>query len=532
MLPMENFRLLKRFSENGCENSVGKGFEGGFRDGDETEMVDAKHIPIENGSGAEEIPKDGKNRRSSGKSRIKARESMMRSRWVLDGSRRHTTYLLLKRGWAGLLKRQGQRLRRIPLQFQESWNLFLDRHWSWARVAQVGFWEYGLSARPHFLHRQIKRVLLLPGDDPGSLGDDAMMQATLTTLRAMGVTQFGVAKGSVARKDLSDYGADVIQERLWDDLSSFVSILRRYQALYVFGADVMDGDYSESLSCNRLLWLHWAHHLGFQAVLLGFSFNNKPTARIIQYFQHVNQKVSISLRDGQSLTRFSVATGRCATQSADVAFLLVPSGSTPALRPSLDWMQEQRMAGRDIIGININPLLLSQNAANYREIFLDSMSRLLEFLANNPRFRFLLLPHDYRLVVGDEQFLARLKELLHGDVQEKTRLVEEHLTSAEVKELCGSLYAAISGRMHLCIACLGRGVPALGIDYQDKFEGLMEHFHDDYLPVLEVTECLDSTRLIEAATVFLEKHDTLKSQIDSHLQTVEKAARKNFPGLG
>ena len=58
----------------------------------------------------------------------------------------------------------------------------------------------------------------------------------------------------------------------------------------------------------------------------------------------------------------------------------------------------------------------------------------------------------------------------------------------------------------------------------------MEHFHDDDLPVLEVTDCLDSNKLIEEVTFFLKTHDKLKSQISAHLQTVKEAARNNFIG--
>ena len=48
--------------------------------------LDAKRVPIENGSGTEEIPKTGKNRRSSGKSRIQERGMKKFRKWALTAT--------------------------------------------------------------------------------------------------------------------------------------------------------------------------------------------------------------------------------------------------------------------------------------------------------------------------------------------------------------------------------------------------------------------------------------------------------------
>jgi polysaccharide pyruvyl transferase WcaK-like protein len=373
-----------------------------------------------------------------------------------------------------------------------------------------------------------KSALLFPGDDPGSLGDEAMLQATLTNLRRLGITKFGVGRWKRSREGFAGLVAGVVDEPLWGGALAFRRVLGRYQIFYIFGADVMDGHYSDLQSCQLVLYAHLARLWGRSSAILGFSFNRTPTANVIHFFRALHPDVALFARDPQSLKSFHSATGRSAQLTADTAFLLKPSGPTSLTDPVATWIMERRSMGGKVIGINVHPLLFMRKTAESKEQFLASFANLLIAMTRLEKFRFLLLPHDYRDGVGDLEMMAALYERLPESVRASSLFVRDRLSAAEAKEVCGSLHAVISGRMHLCIAALGQAVPTFGLSYQDKFRGLMRLFHQDYEPLLEAEECLDEAKLQAAVFEFLELRDSLKDEIKSRLPRVIAMARENF----
>jgi len=416
------------------------------------------------------------------------------------------------------LRSLGRKLRRI-VRRGSRWPLM------WLLMGPLG------KALIYFRPPRPKRgmsALLLPGDDPGSVGDDAMLQAVLQHLRGRGVTGFGVVKFSPERKDLSNYGPDVREEPGWKGIGGLREALQRYHLFYVFGADIMDGHYSAAKTCAHIFYAHAARLLGRRSFVLGFSFNRNPAKRVLDFFRRVHPGVKLFVRDPQSLSRFQAAAGRSAKLVADTAFLLKPSGPTSRTLGPVSWVDRRRANGGLVIGVNLNPLLLRGFDAGERERFLASFRSLLETLARDGD-HLLLAPHDYRRAVGDLDLMKALFDDLPADVRANARLVDERLSAAESKELCGSLDAVISGRMHLCVAALGRAVPAFGLSYQDKFRGLMELFFDNYVPVVDVAECGDSATLRDAVRDFLARRDDLRAQIQSRLPAVMAMAMEGVP---
>ena len=96
-------------------------------------------------------------------------------------------------------------------------------------------------------------ALFLPPDDPGSLGDEAMLAAGTKRLADQGIKQIGIVslKSNVHWENL-DLVTDTINMQghfrygSWQDRFRFVQMVSRYDRFYCIGADVMDGFYSDS----------------------------------------------------------------------------------------------------------------------------------------------------------------------------------------------------------------------------------------------------------------------------------------------
>jgi polysaccharide pyruvyl transferase WcaK-like protein len=380
------------------------------------------------------------------------------------------------------------------------------------------------------LQRPVSGALLMPADDPGSVGDDAMVQAALQALRLRGVDRFGVVKRSRVA-NLSEYGTDVADEPRWTDFRGFLKLLRRYQEFYIFGADVMDGHYSTSQTRDLLICAQLARFSGRSSTILGFSFNNSPKPELPPYFRRLHPSVTLAARDPQSLSRFRSAVHRPCRGTADVAFLLQTSGSTSVTQKWEAWIEAQHGGGRRVLAVNLNPLIIRDYDDLVKGRFLHSFVRLATDLVERGSYSLLLVPHDYRTRHGDEALMKRFYDTLPPLIQRHAKLVDNRPNAAEIKELCGGLWAVISGRMHLCIAALGRCVPAFGVSYQDKFAGLFELVQPPPFPVVDVPACLDADGLVKTVGAFLANREQLADEIAARLPRVIELARSNFsPG--
>ncbi len=371
-------------------------------------------------------------------------------------------------------------------------------------------------------------VLLFPGDDPGSLGDEAILRGTVGQLSLRGANKIGIVRRRKEGIHLADYGPQVSEEPIWDGALSFIKVLGRYGLFVVLGADVLDGHYSELQSRELISYANIARAWGRGAAILGCSFNKTPAANVIRDMRALHHGVTLSMRDRRSLERFVATTGRQATLAADPAFLMEPNGPTKATGAIADWITKRRAAGAKVVGINVNPIPFLRAGNVRRERLLSSVAGLMNGMAMAGDYYFIVIPHDYRPEVGDLEITKALFERLPEFLRGRSRMVDERLSAAEAKDICGSLDAVISGRLHLCIAALGMAVPAFGMSYQDKFQGVLELFHGARLPMLEAADCADEARLRAAVFDFLASRDKLKQQIAKRLPAVTAMAVDNF----
>lgn len=314
------------------------------------------------------------------------------------------------------------------------------------------------------------RVCVLPAAHYGSLGDEAMVVALSGLLNDKGkiISIIDYDSGdlwSSSFKDLfSDHGTLPDNIREWN---TFLAFLSKYDSLYINGADVLDGKYSEKDSLDRLSYASLASNMGLNVVITGFSFNKNPSTGIVNFIKGMPKDIMFCCRDIYSHSRFLELTGRKAEQVADLAFALKPDHESHYVTLVKHWIASKKQEGRLLIALAPNVLFKmeqsGQDAVRYANIMFK--------LHDTHQCSFLLIPHDYRNRPSD---LDCIREVYKFCGKLDVLLVDKICSAQELKAIASSLDCAITGRMHFAIACLSSGVPVCGISYQDKFDGIFK----------------------------------------------------------
>lgn len=405
----------------------------------------------------------------------------------------------------------------------------LRLNWWWLQL-RATLYRQGRSATPSLV-----LVPCEPWSVVGSRGDEAMVYSILRDFRLRhpegritiitGVPE--MAKTSDGHRLVSDFGVEFVhawRPRLF--LSNIVRVYRNAQAteVYVLGADCMDGHWSMFLSLTLLAAADLAARMGMAVRLTAFSWNEHPCPKVVKAFMNVTPKLPILVRDPISYERFvqnvRLKRGHTATLVADVAFNLKPC-VTPLVQTELDWMAEQRAAGRFVLGFNLHAMLVEKDRLP-RLIDL-SIAQLREFLSAHPNVALTLLPHDYR-EGADMEVLRQIAEGLASDGS-RVRQVTTLFTAEELKALVGGLDALFTSRMHLGIAALGMGRPIAAFAYQGKFAGLFKHVN---LPEKLILLPEMANGLAELLGVLMHDVELAAQSVEEALPQILKLSKNNL----
>lgn len=384
----------------------------------------------------------------------------------------------------------------------------------------------------------VRRLALITGDPAtvtGSKGDEAMLLSVLQHLAVhhpdvqVGVvTACSEAEGRVRRLGLEPIPVWHIQ-----DPSACLIALDQFNAdaLWVLGADVIDGSYSAS-DAVRMVRLAQAYAQRRRCgAILGFSFSASPAPAVLADLRGTSRHLAFRARDPRSAERLRRKTGIRAKLVADLAFLLEPSIGSEATAEIADWIRQQRASGHVIVGLNVHPMLARAGAPGDLDDLVRLVVASLTPLLSARHISIVPIPHDDREPHGDHATLQAIVALLIQRFPEQIWQTDLHLSSADVKAVCGMLDGTVTGRMHLAIASLGMGTPVLAIAYQDKFEGLLDHFG------LPQTTLVPSARLSQPdvfrldLTRFLDELPELKRTVASRLPDVIRHARAGLARL-
>ncbi|MDP2561432.1 polysaccharide pyruvyl transferase family protein [Psychrobium sp. 1_MG-2023] len=376
----------------------------------------------------------------------------------------------------------------------------------------ITFFIYLIKTYRYFFPTANK-VFILPPASAGSLGDEALLAGLLSLLKKQGRDQhvYQAILPHWDPLDTPDTPLNTITISSADTQSTlaFIWKLRQCEHFYVLGADVMDGKYSTDLVAQITQFCNIAAETSVPCTILGFSFSQSPSPVAINSLKRLSNDVCCKCRDKKSLERFKLFTHHPAQLVADLAFNMQPQIKTPNAATCQDWITKQKSSGKQVIAFNINKLITQDVPEDIAKLYADELMQLMK---QNSEIACVFLPHDLRPQQSDYDFLKQLINHLPEEIIQRTTLLPPPFHAWDLKALTSQTDLVISGRMHLTIAALAQGVPAIGITYQGKFEGLFNYFNLENL-------LFDPAKLLKHGALSQHITQTLK-QIINHKESV------------
>lgn len=404
------------------------------------------------------------------------------------------------------------------------------RRWQIARK------DVGVNAAPR---NNPRRLVVLPSD-PWSIhqsrGDEAMIEAAAGEMKRAYPTIeiYIVTATTAASADVRAMGFKPLE--LWRQPFSYEKVaqelsLTRPDFGLVLGADVLDGYYSPVDAARMLLVADLMAAFGAKVSVLGFSFNSRPAKALREVFRLIDPGVVLNLRDAISLQRFDDFAQRRAHLVADAAFMLTPRADTAAVKQVAATMARQREEGRKIFVFNIHPMLFKKPEPAKLRQMIELAAGAMERLSREYNASWLLLAHDYRPEIADDNCLRPLADRLQPALGDRVHHVDQALSAGEIKAVVGLVDGVITGRMHLAIAALGQGTPVAAITYQDKFQGLFAHFDVSESLLLSPAQFLVGDSFEKFLLHFLGAHESVGEKICQMLPGVMELSRANVAPL-
>lgn len=354
----------------------------------------------------------------------------------------------------------------------------------------------------------------------GSLGDQAMVDASAgyvtSVLGRRAVV--GPKPTHIRSKVRAAKGTGPVETvRLMSNM------LLTCKSIGCIGADIIDGVYGAPQAMKRIRMLRTAHLLGRKTRIWGASWSETPSDIVAEAIRKADW-LEICARDPISQGRMERTFGRPVRLTADLAFLLQPEIRSAPARQASDWIKAQKQAGQTIMGVNLSGhtvRTLPEDGVR------DIAAPIIRWLQLDPQRSLLLMPHDRRGgMVGDAVALARLQEILPPDFSDRMHVLPTTLDTWELKALAGMIDLVLTGRMHLAIAAMGMGTPALCTVYQGKFEGLMQMFALDGMTV--APRAMNSAECDAQLARITEQRNALHQKILTALPRIQALSRSNF----
>lgn len=411
----------------------------------------------------------------------------------------------------------------------------LRRERLWRRIAAQ--WRRAQSAvrampplRPSADASLDGKALVIPCDPwcvVGSRGDEAMILSCVQHIRARHPDWTIDVLTDSTNADADCRALGLCPHATWNEPIDvwFPAHANEYAEVFILGADVTDGVYGWPTAAKLLAYYDLFARLGRRVRYLGFSWSQRPDRMLKRVMRRLAPGLPLPVRDPVSGDRLAAFTRhRPIALVADAAFCLLPRLSARTSRHG-DWVAAQKAAGRRVIAVNVHNMF--NDAETKSEAWETALASVLNaVLSARTQVQLLLLPHDNRPGRSDLALLSRLAERIDGT---RAHLVDEVMEADEIKAVVGRCDGLVSGRMHAAIAALGSGVPAFGLVYQGKFEGLWRHFGlSDETLMMPGRFLSDPTSATEAVCRFVDGLPSLRERVARAWPDVRRLAEANF----
>ena len=163
----------------------------------------------------------------------------------------------------------------------------------------------------------------------------------------------------------------------------------------------------------------------------------------------------------------------------DVAFVLDPHQPDEVDIGRLD---ERRRDDSIVVGLNVSGLLFNggytqENMFSLKVDYPELIYSAVDSMMSDERVLVLLVPHVFtpdRPVEDDPGACAQVYEKLHAKYPGRVFLTRGEYNHTDIKYIIGLCDFFVGSRMHACIAALSQCIPAVGIAYSKKFQGVFE----------------------------------------------------------
>lgn len=218
------------------------------------------------------------------------------------------------------------------------------------------------------------------------------------------------------------------------------------------------------------------------------------------------------------------------TLCPDVAFALpIHNSSSVQIEPSIEDLDHP------LIGINISGLLYAggyngKNMFSLKSEYSTMIADLVKHMLINTDAHVLLVPHVLGKDIETDLTACRhLAEALPQEMASRVHLLQGALSAGLAKSVIGRCDFFIGSRMHACIAALSQGVPAIGLAYSDKFQGVFKTVGACDLVI--DARIFDTDKICRHCLLLYDLRESIHGQLNDHMPLVLNKVHQTFQEL-
>ena len=310
-------------------------------------------------------------------------------------------------------------------------------------------------------------------------------------------------------------------------------------------ADITGGDsFSDIYGFKRFFlgflckWL--VTFLGKKLVLLPQTygpFKARTTRLMARYvFNHASMVYSRDRSSIEYITRLSrsLTNNGKVDFAPDVAFVLDPRKPENI---GIGALENRTAKDSVLVGLNISGLLFNggytrDNMFGLKPDYPELVYRIIDLVLADEKSEVLLVPHVFHPpghVESDSEACAKVYEVVNSKYPDRIFRVSESYNQNEIKYVIGKCDFFIGSRMHSCIAALSQGIPAVGLAYSRKFNGVFHSIGMDDL-VVDMRE-KEQEEIIDAVVEALEQRDAVAAHLRNAVPDAQQRVLSMFDNV-
>ena len=182
-------------------------------------------------------------------------------------------------------------------------------------------------------------------------------------------------------------------------------------------------------------------------------------------------------------------------------------------------LEDVRTKDSVVVGLNISGLLFNggytrANMFGLKTDYRELVFRVVDLLMENEKLLVLLVPHVFTPsgnVESDPEACRQVYGKMQAKYPNRIFSVQGTYDQSEIKYLIGRCDFFIGSRMHSCIAAMSQGIPAIGLAYSKKFQGVFRSVGAEQ-SVIDMRQ-LDSEEILRAVTESLQRRQVISERL-------------------